>query len=235
MRDLQTHAALDHLFQILTPETWTELFADAVERELPKVLVDVVKEQADVDHRQVLRLVPDNDPKVLYAMIKSLSAHVDGQEGSTRRLSGMRAARIMADLYGLMDMDSKAWRRRSPPSCRIDGERIATLKEDKAFNKLSEAYEARINQLQRIDLRRSLADLGEERNAAPRMAESDYSRSFLVESPLRIGISRQRLRQPHAQQRAGRKNPQYRHRPADGGRGAHVSSPDSDRASPGRT
>jgi len=42
LRDLQTHAALDHLFQILTPETWTELFADAVERELPKVLVDVV-------------------------------------------------------------------------------------------------------------------------------------------------------------------------------------------------
>ena len=189
LRDLQTHAALDHLFQILTPETWTELFADAVERELPKVLVDVVKEQSDVDHRQVLRLVPDNDPKVLFAMIKSLSAHIDGQEGSTRRLSGMRAARIMADLYSLMNMDSKAWRRRSPPSCRIDGERIATLKEDKAFDKLSEAYEARINQLQRIDLRRSLADLGEERDAAPRMAESDYNRSFLIESPLRIGIS----------------------------------------------
>ena len=38
LRDLQTHAALDHLFVALTPEMWTELFADAVERELPKVL-----------------------------------------------------------------------------------------------------------------------------------------------------------------------------------------------------
>ena len=44
LRDLQTHAAIDQLFAVLTPGMWTELFADAVERELPKVLVDVVNE-----------------------------------------------------------------------------------------------------------------------------------------------------------------------------------------------
>ena len=189
LRDLQTHAALDHLFEALTPEMWTELFADAVERELPKVLVDVVNSQADVDHRQLLRLVPDSDPRVLFAMIKSLSVHMDEQEGSACNLGGMRTARILADLYGRMARDARAWRRRSPPSCRIDGERIAKLKEDKALDQLAEAYETRINQLQRIDLRRNLADLGEERDAAPRMAESDFNRTFLVESPLRIGIS----------------------------------------------
>jgi len=189
LRDLQTHAAIDHLFVALTPEMWTELFSDAVERELPKVLVDVVNEQADVDHRQILRLVPDNNPKVLFAIIKSLSTHIDKQKGSACRLGGMRTARIMADLYNLMAKDTRAWKRRSPPSCRIDGDRIAKLKEDKVLDQLVEAYETRINQLQRIDLRRSLADLGEERNAAPRMAESDFNRTFLVESPLRIGIS----------------------------------------------
>ena len=88
-----------------------------------------------------------------------------------------------------MARDVTAWRRRSPPSCRIDGERIAKLKEDRALDQIAEAYETRINQLQRIDLRRSLADLGEERDAAPKMAEGDFNRSFLVESPLRIGIS----------------------------------------------
>ena len=186
---LQTHAAIDHLFSVMTPETWTQLFADAVERELPKVAVDAVDAQADVDHRQILRLLPDDDPKVLFATIKALSTYIDKQQDSKRRLRGMRTARILADLYGRMQIDAIAWRRRSAPSCRIDGEAIAKLKEDKAYDQLAEAYEARINQLQRIDLRRSLAALGEERDAAPRMAEDDFSRTFLVESPLRIGIS----------------------------------------------
>ncbi len=186
---LQTPMAIDHLFTHITPEMWTQRFADALERELPKVLVESVDEQADLDHRQLLRLLPDDDPKVLFAMIKALSSYIDKQQDSKRRLSGMRTARILVDLYRRMAMDGTSWRRRSVPACRIDGERIAKLKEDKAYDQLAEAYEGRINQLQRIDLRRSLADLGEARAAAPRMSESDFSRTFLVESPLRIGIS----------------------------------------------
>lgn len=186
---LQTHAAIDHLFSAIAPEAWTQLFADAIERELPKVTVDAVDAQADIDHRQILRLLPDSDPKVLFAAIKALSTYIDKQQNSKRRLRGMRTARILADLYGRMQTDARAWHRRSPPSCSIDGEPIAKLKENGAYDQLAEAYETRINQLQRIDLRRSLAALGEERDAAPRMVEDDFSRTFLVESPLRIGLS----------------------------------------------
>ena len=46
----------------------------------------------------------------------------------------------------------------------------------------------RINQLQRIDLRRSLTTLGKDRESAAQMAESDFDRVFCIEAPLRLGI-----------------------------------------------
>jgi galactokinase/mevalonate kinase-like predicted kinase len=189
LQNLENHVALDHLLAGITPEAWTQLFADAVERELPKIIVDIIDQRADIDHRQALRLLPDGNPKVIFSILKGLSSYLDKQKKSARRLRGMRAARIMADLYRMMQTDAKAWRRRSPPTCCIDSERIGKLKEDKQFDQLAEAYEMRINQLQRIDLRRCLADLSESRDTAPRMAAADYERNFRVESPLRLGIS----------------------------------------------
>ena len=89
---------------------------------------------------------------------------------------------------------------RSPPSrgpgggqhCRpgcIDGQAIVQLKEAKHIDKLAAAYEARINQLQSIDLQRSLAALDSGRAAAPRMVEAAYEQAFCIQSPLRLGIS----------------------------------------------
>ena len=189
LQTLDSRAALDHLMAGITPEAWTQQFDDAVERELPKIIVDLVDQRADLDHRQALRLLPDGNPKVIFAILKSLSAYLDKEKDSARRMRGMRAARIMSDLYRMMQIDDKAWRRRSPPACCIDGERIGKLKEEKQFEQLAEAYVVRINQLQRIDMRRCLAALSETREAAPRMADTDYERSFRVESPLRLGIS----------------------------------------------
>ena len=80
------------------------------------------------------------------------------------------------------------WRRALPPCC-IDGQDIVQLKEAKHIDKLAAAYEARINQLQSIDLQRSLAALDSGRAAAPRMVESAYEQAFCIQSPLRLGIS----------------------------------------------
>ncbi len=186
---LETQTALDHLFASITPEAWTEQFADAVERELPKLFADLIDGQIDLDHRQLLRLLPDGNPKVIFAVLKGLSHYLDKQQDSTRRLRGMRSARVMVDLYKAMEASPKAWHRRSPPACCIDGERISKLKEDKQISHLATAYETRINQLQRLDLRRNLAILGEKRQEAPHMSAGDYERIFRADSPLRLGIS----------------------------------------------
>lgn len=186
---LETPAVLDHLFSAISSAEWADLFSDAVEKELPQLAVDLVDGLADLDHRELLRLLPRESPKVLYQVLKRLNAYLEKLDNSKRCLRGMRAARFMVDIYRALAADPKAWRRRSPPSCCIDGERIAQLKEAKQVDQLAEAYEARINQLQRIDLRRRLAALGDERPDAPRMDEADYKRVFCIEAPLRLGIS----------------------------------------------
>ena len=140
LQTLDSRAALDHLMAGITPEAWTQQFGDAVERELPKIIVDLVDLRADLDHRQALRFLPDGNPKVIFSILKSLNAYLDKQKDSARRMRGMRAARIMSDLYRMMQIDDKAWRRRSPPACCIDGERIGKLKEVKQFDLLAEAY-----------------------------------------------------------------------------------------------
>ena len=105
-----------------------------------------------------------------------------------RCLRGMRVARIMADIYRTLAAESRAWRRALPPCC-IDGQDIVQLKEAKHIDKLAAAYEARINQLQSLDLRHSLAALDSGRAAAPRMTEAAYEQAFCIQSPLRLGIS----------------------------------------------
>ena len=79
--------------------------------------------------------------------------------------------------------------RRALPPCCIDGQDIVQLKEAKHIDKLAAAYETRINQLQSIDLQRSLAALDSGRAAAPRMVEEAYEQTFCIQSPLRLGIS----------------------------------------------
>ena len=186
---LEIPAAVDHLCTSVEPAEWAELFADAVEREFPRLAVDLIDLRAALDHRELLRLLPPESPKVLYQALKHLNAYLEKCDDSARCLRGMRAARLMADIYNTLAVDPKAWPRRSPPACCIDGERIAKLKEEKAVHELAAAYETRVNQLQRIDLRRCLNALGDGRIAAPQMAAADYDRVFGIEAPLRLGIS----------------------------------------------
>jgi galactokinase/mevalonate kinase-like predicted kinase len=186
---LKTAQVLDHLFAHSAPEEWKRLFADAVERELPRLMVEVVDSLADVGHQELLRFVPHRSPKGLFALLKALDAYLQKQESSRRYLRGMRVARIMAEVYERLAEDPQAWKRRAPPACCIDGERLAQLKMEKKVAELASAYRARINQLQRLDLRHCLAGLGQAPGQEPRMQETDYERDFLVEAPLRLGIS----------------------------------------------
>jgi len=83
----------------------------------------------------------------------------------------------------------RIWKRRTPPPCCIDSERLVSLKEGKCVDELSAAYEARINQLQRLDLKLCLAALAGNGEETPSMREEDYAKTFVLRAPLRLGIS----------------------------------------------
>ena len=185
---LETPAAIDALLAATTPREWDELFGDAVAKELPQLIVDLVDGLVDLDHRQLLRLLPSQSSKALLQVLKHLNAYLEECDVSVRCLRGMRVARIMADIYPTLAAEPRAWRRALPPCC-IDGQDIVQLKEAKHIDKLAAAYETRINQLQSIDLQRSLAALDSGRAAAPRMVEEAYEQTFCIQSPLRLGIS----------------------------------------------
>ena len=185
---LETPTAIDALLASTTPDEWEALFGDAVAKELPQLTVDLVDGLIDLDHRQLLRLLPPESPKALLQVLKRLNAYLEECDVSVRCLRGMRVARIMADIYRTLAAESRTWRRTLPPCC-IDGQDIVQLKEAKHIDQLAAAYEARINQLQSIDLQRSLAALDEGRAAAPRMTEAAYEQAFCIQSPLRLGIS----------------------------------------------
>lgn len=185
---LETPAAIDALLAATTPGEWDELFGNAVAKELPQLTVDLVDGLVDLDHRQLLRLLPPQSPKALLQVLKRLNAYLEECDVSVRCLRGMRVARIMSDIYRTLAGQSRAWRRALPPCC-IDGQDIVQLKEAKQVEKLAAAYEARINQLQSIDLQRSLAALDSGRATAPRMIEAAYGQTFCIQSPLRLGIS----------------------------------------------
>ena len=185
---LETPAAIDALLASTTPDEWEALFGAAVAKELPQLTVALVDGLVDLDHRQLLRLLPRQSSKALLQVLKRLNAYLEECNDSDRYLRGMRVARIMADIYRTLAAESRAWRRTLPPCC-IDGQAIVQLKEAKQIDKLAAAYEARINQLQSIDLQRSLAALDSGRTAAPRMSEAAYDQAFCIQSPLRLGIS----------------------------------------------
>ena len=185
---LETPAAIDALLAATTPDEWDELFGTAIAKELPQLTVDLVDSLIDLDHRQLLRLLPSQSPKALLQVLKRLNTYLEECDGSDRYLRGMRVARIMADIYRTLAAESRAWRRTLPPCC-IDGQAIVRLKEAKQVEKLAAAYETRINQLQSLDLRYSLAALDSGRTAAPRMIEAAYDQAFCIQSPLRLGIS----------------------------------------------
>ncbi len=184
-----TSAAIDYLFASIEPGEWADLFGYAVEKELPQLAVTMIADSIDLDHRALLRLLSPQAPKPLFQTLKKLDTYLEQCEDSIRYLRGMRASRLMADIYHILATDPKNWRRRSPPSCCIDGNTIVKLKEEKQVDQLAAAYEIRINQLQRIDLRRSLTTLGKNRESAAQMAESNFDRVFCIEAPLRLGIS----------------------------------------------
>ncbi len=187
--DLATPLALDYLFSRIAPEEWTKLFGRAVDKELPSLMVDLVDRSQDVGHDQLLRLLPAGSPELLFAVSKSLNTYLEKLRGSPRYLHGMRIARIQADIYRILAEDPGVWKRRSPPPCCIDDKAIKNLKEKRQVQELASAYEDRINQLQRRDLRYSLATLGTDDPAAPPMQKADYDKTFRVEAPLRLGIS----------------------------------------------
>ena len=185
---LETPAAIDALLAATTPGEWDELFGNAVAKELPQLTVDLVDGLVDLDHGQLLRLLPPESPKALLQVLERLNAYLEECEVSVRYLRGMRVARIMSDIYRTLAGEPRAWRRALPPCC-IDGQDIVQLKEAKQVEKLAAAYEARINQVQSIDLQRSLAALDSGRATAPRMIEAAYEQTFCIQAPLRLGIS----------------------------------------------
>ena len=186
---LETPAAINALLAATTPREWDALFGAAVAKELPQLMVDVVDGLVDLDHRQLLRLRPSQPSKTLLQVLKRLNAYLEECDVAVRGMRGMRVARIMADIYRMLAAESRAWRRALPPCC-IDGPALVQLKEAKRIDELAAAYEARINQLQSMDLQRSLAALDRKgHTTGPRMIESAYEQTFCIQSPLRLGIS----------------------------------------------
>ena len=186
---LETPAAIDALLAATTPREWDALFGAVVAKELPQLMVDVVDGLVDLDHRQLLRLRPSQPSKTFLQVLKRLNAYLEECDVAVRGMRGMRVARIMADIYRMLAAESRAWRRALPPCC-IDGPALVQLKEAKRIDDLAAAYEARINQLQSMDLQRSLAALDRKgRTTGPRMIESAYEQTFCIQSPLRLGIS----------------------------------------------
>ena len=189
LSSLETPAAIDALLAATTPREWDALFGAVVAKELPQLMVDVVDGLVDLDHRQLLRLRPSQPSKTLLQVLKRLNAYLEECDVAVRGMRGMRVARIMADIYRMLAAESRAWRRALPPCC-IDGPALVQLKEAKRIDELAAAYEARINQLQSMDLQRSLAALDRKgRTTGPRMIESAYEQTFCIQSPLRLGIS----------------------------------------------
>jgi len=189
LSSFSTSRAIDYLCDAVPPEEWMSLCGKALEKEIPRLIVDLVDGLVDLSHEEILRLVPDDDPKMLVASLRGLNTYLEKLEGSPRLLRGMRAARIQADVYRRLSSDPKVWKRRKIPPCCIDGEAISRLKENKQVEDLPEAYDARVNQLQRLDLRRSLAAVQGAPSETPQMRAEDDDRVFVVTAPLRLGIS----------------------------------------------
>lgn len=185
--NLATGDGIRSLVSRFDAEGWSEAFGPAVDKELPALMVQVIHERLDVGHEDLLCLVPTDAVTTLVATLKELGKYVDTLEDSPRRLRGMRVAMVCGALYARLQ-ESRIWRRRSLPACGIDGKHLVKLKEKKAVNELPAAYEQRVNQLQRSDLRRSLEQVQVPAEPQP-LPDSDYDSLFVVRSPLRLGLS----------------------------------------------
>lgn len=152
--------------------------------DLPASLIRLVDEVQDRDHRELLGPLA-GQAQAIQEVLGRLGGYADGLQGSARLLRGMRLCRIQADLYGLLAACGAA---EELPACGLDSEEIIGLKRERALDRLPAAYEARINQLQRLDLCQSLEALGALAPATA-MDSQDYGRQFVVEAPLRLGIS----------------------------------------------
>ncbi|MCC7262691.1 MAG: hypothetical protein IT369_09240 [Candidatus Latescibacteria bacterium] len=151
---------------------------------LAGALIGMVDGLQDRDHRELLPPLAGRGQAIAEVLVQ-LGRYADGLQGSARWLRGMRLCRIQADLYGLL---GKGGVRGELPTCSLDSEQILDLKKQVALDRLPAAYEARINQLQRLDLRHSLEALGTLAPATA-MSRQDHDRQFVVEAPLRLGIS----------------------------------------------
>ena len=187
-RSLRTGEAIAILRGSVSSGAWDELFGAAAEKELPGLVVALVDGLIDVDHEDVLSLAPENGVEALAAAAAQLSAYLGQLQGSRRRLRGMRAAVVLSSLYRRLQ-DGGVWRRRSLPVCAIDSRAIEALKEKRAAADLPAAYEARVNELQREDMRRSLEAAGGPAAEAAPMAAADRETLFQVRAPLRLGLS----------------------------------------------
>jgi galactokinase/mevalonate kinase-like predicted kinase len=147
-------------------------------------LIQIVDQLQDQDHRGLLAPLEGRGQAILEVLAR-LGGYADTLEGSARLLRGMRLCRIQADLYRSLGACGAVG---EAPACGLDGEEIIQLKRERALDRLPAAYEARINQLQRLDLRQSLEALGALAPARA-MSPQDYGRELVVEAPLRLGIS----------------------------------------------
>lgn len=180
---------INHIFATYSQNEWNQHFSHTVEAEIPVILCEILKERLDVDHREVLRLVGIHHAGTYFKAIEILSNYFVDISQAFIAIHGMRAARIIADLYRKMEKCPNAWLELEPPPCKIDNEFIIQLKRNKNFNDLAGAYEELINELQRIDLQYHVASLGQEQNSAARINLQDHKKQFIITSPLRIGIS----------------------------------------------
>ncbi|MBI2504319.1 MAG: hypothetical protein HYW07_13925 [Candidatus Latescibacteria bacterium] len=153
-------------------------------RDLPGLLVRIIDGVQDQDHQEVLALLA-GQPQAIVEVLERLGGYADSLQGSARLLRGMRICRIQADLYRQLAACGIGG---ALPACGLDSEEILGFKQQGALDRLPAAYEGRINQLQRLDLHQSLEALGALAPATA-MAPGDYGRQFVVEAPLRLGIS----------------------------------------------
>ena len=194
VRRVAVSDAVDLLFATVSgEEEWLRLFGAAVEKEVPRLLVDVVDGLLDVGHVDILRLAPGDPPKVLVAALVALGSYLKSvKDESAQLLRGMRVARIQADIYARL-ADPTVWRRRKMPASPIDDSTIAGLKENKDAAELPAAYGALINLLQRRDLSHCLTAAvsasGPTSERGVRMEAADFDKMFRVQAPLRLGIS----------------------------------------------
>ena len=186
---LETGAAVDHLLGLMPDDEWDSLFGEAVAEALPGLLTRLIERRADVHHPPVLRLLPGGRPKALLESLKAIDASLRQSDEGTRRLRGMRAALVQAELYRRLNGTAGFWQRRALPPCVLDDQEIIGLKKAGDTAALPAAYEAQVNRLQGADLRLCLASLHEAVAQPLRMRPEDADKTFTVRAPLRMGIS----------------------------------------------